>query len=166
MLSDVLSKKSCAECRFCCSFRRCSLWETPVFDDETVSKLSAPNEYGITAEFRGGRTVLDDKYRTDDPEEEVPCPFLDSKKGCVLSGKDKPFDCSIWPLRIMEKGRELVIAFTPTCSALGSEPSEKLKKLVCEDGLGEKIYDFAKTHGYIIKPYKDGFPVIMSRGNF
>lgn len=163
MLSSVLSKKSCAECRFCCSFRRCSLWETPIFDDDSVKKLSVPNEYGITAVFDNGRTVLEDKYKTDNPEEEVPCPFLDTEKGCVLSGEDKPFDCSIWPLRIMEKENELVIAFTPTCSALGKEPSQELIKLVTEDGLGDRIYKFAESHSCIIKPYKEGFPVIMSR---
>ena len=40
MLSSVLSPGECAECRFCCSFRRQSLWETPLFDSETAEKLS------------------------------------------------------------------------------------------------------------------------------
>jgi len=28
MLSKILSRKTCASCKFCCSFRRQSLWET------------------------------------------------------------------------------------------------------------------------------------------
>ena len=39
MLSKVLKKETCAECRFCCSFRRCSLWETPLFSKEVMDSL-------------------------------------------------------------------------------------------------------------------------------
>lgn len=166
MLSEVLSKESCAGCRFCCSFRRCSLWETPLFSDEAIAKLEKENEYGVKGIFKNRHPVLENSYKTDDPEEEVPCTFLDSNKGCILNPEDKPFDCSIWPLRIMKKGNQLVIAFTPTCQALGNTPDAALTELVQEKGLGQKIYEYAKTHQYIIKEYKEGFPVIMSRSKF
>ena len=166
MLSEVLSKENCAECRFCCSFRRCSLWETPLFSDEAVEKLEKANEYGVTGVFKDRQPVLENNYKTDDPEEEVPCTFLDKNKGCILSPEDKPFDCSIWPLRVMEKGSQLVIALTPTCSALGQTPGTALSELVCEKGLGSRIFEYAKTHRYIIKKYKEGYPVIMYRTGF
>ena len=168
MLSKVLSKSSCASCKFCCSFRRQSLWETPLFPQETVDKLSRENEYGVVGEFRMsqtvqgvrfGRLILENNYRTDDPEEEVPCTFLDPQKGCILKGEDKPFDCGIWPLRIMDKNGELVIALTPTCPTIGATPGRNLVDLV-KSGLGEKIYEYAKTHPYIIKEYREGFPII------
>ena len=159
MLSKILSKTSCAACKFCCSFRRQSLWETPLFPPEVAEKLSRENEYGVVGEFRDGQIILGG-YRTDDPEEEVPCTFLDPQKGCILKGEDKPFDCSIWPLRIMNKDGKLVIALTPTCSAIGAVPSKALVELV-QNGLGEKIFEYAQTHPYIIKEYKEGFPVIL-----
>ena len=159
MLSKILSKGSCAACKFCCSFRRQSLWETPLFPPEVAAKLSRENEYGVVGKFRDGQIILGG-YRTDDPEEEVPCTFLDPQKGCILKGEDKPFDCSIWPLRIMNKDGKLVIALTPTCSAIGVEPSKALVELV-QNGLGEKIFEYAKTHPYIIKEYKEGFPIIL-----
>ena len=109
MLSRVLSRSSCAACKFCCSFRRQSLWETPLFPPEVVEKLSKPNEYGVVGEFRNGQIVLG-PYLTAASEEEVQCTFLDPEKGCILKGEDKPFDCSIWPLRIMDKEGELVIS--------------------------------------------------------
>ena len=158
MLSRVLSKQSCAACKFCCSFRRQSLWETPLFPPEVVEKLSKPNEYGVVGEFRDGQIVLGG-YRTDDPEEEVPCTFLDPHKGCILKAEDKPFDCSIWPLRVMDKGGELVIALTPTCPTIGATPRPELVELV-KNGLGAKIFEYAKTHPYIIKEYREGFPII------
>lgn len=171
MLSKILSKSSCATCRFCCSFRRQSLWETPLFPPEVAEKLSRPNEYGVVGEFaqagRDGqnvqdacRLVLENNYRTDDPEEEVPCTFLDPQKGCILNGEDKPFDCSIWPLRIMDKGGKLVIALTPTCPTIGATPRPELIELV-KNGLGAKIFEYAKTHPYIVKEYKEGFLVIL-----
>ena len=159
MLSSILSKKQCANCKFCCSFRRQSLWETPLFPSEVVEKLSQPNEYGVVGEFRDGQIVIDG-YRTTDPEEEVPCPFLDPQKGCILKGKDKPFDCSIWPLRVMRKEGKLVVALTPTCPAIGAVPSVKLKELV-QGGLGETLLEYAKAHPYIVKEYRDGFEVII-----
>ena len=158
MLSRVLSKQSCAACKFCCSFRRQSLWETPLFPPEAVEKLSKPNEYGVVGEFHDGQIVLGG-YRTDDPEEEVPCTFLDPHKGCILKAEDKPFDCSIWPLRVMDKGGELVIALTPTCPTIGAAPRPELVELV-KNGLGAKIFEYAKTHPYIIKEYREGFPII------
>ena len=119
MLSKILSKTSCAACKFCCSFRRQSLWETPLFPPEVAEKLSRENEYVVVGEFtpvqdardtrdareaqNAYRLVLENNYRTDAPEEEVPCTFLNPQKGCILNGEDKPFDCSIWPLRIMNK---------------------------------------------------------------
>jgi hypothetical protein len=96
---------------------------------------------------------------TDDPEEEVPCTFLDPHKGCILKAEDKPFDCSIWPLRVMEKGGELVIALTPTCPTIGAMPRPELVELI-KNGLGAKIFEYAKTHPYIIKEYREGFPII------
>ena len=159
MLSKILSKFSCAACKFCCSFRRQSLWETPLFPPEVAEKLSKPNEYGVVGEFRDGQIVLGG-YRTDDPEEEVPCTFLDPHKGCILKPEDKPFDCSIWPLRIMDKDGELVIALTPTCPSIGAVPSKALAELV-KSSLGDKIFEYTKTHPEIIKEYREGFPIIL-----
>ena len=158
MLSSILSKTTCAACKFCCSFRRQSLWETPLFPPGVAEKLSKPNEYGVVGEFRDGQIILGG-YRTDDSEEEVPCTFLDPQKGCILKAEDKPFDCSIWPLRIMDKGGKLVIALTPTCPAIGAVPNQALIDLVKND-LGEHIFEYAKTHPYIIKEYREGFPVV------
>ena len=173
MLSKILSRKTCAACKFCCSFRRQSLWETPLFSPEIVEKLQKTNEYGIVGEFAPAsgdardahesqnayRLVLENNYRTDDPEEEVACTFLDPHKGCILKAEDKPFDCSIWPLRIMDKGGKLVIALTPTCPSIGAVPNQALIDLV-KNGLGEQIFEYAKTHPYIVKEYRESFPVV------
>ena len=169
MLSKVLSKESCANCRFCCSFRRQSLWELPRLPLGFTEKYKTDTDGNpIKYEFGEDRgkgfavTDLTGKYKTDDPEEEVKCPFLDEKRGCILPSDDKPFDCSIWPLRYMEMpdGKKCV-ALTPTCPEINKVPVERMKELT-DEGLGGKIAEYAGSHPYMIKEYREGFPVLWS----
>lgn len=158
MLSSVLSRSDCANCRFCCSFRRKSLWETPLFDAETVEKLT---ELYPDAHFkpRGDAYTIDidDKYTTDDSEEEALCPF--NKSGCILGSDLKPFDCSIWPLRVMRYNGGLAICLTPTCPVISKKPLSVMKDLASGE-VGDRIADFAKSHPFIIKDYREGFEIL------
>ncbi|MBQ9483625.1 MAG: hypothetical protein IJU82_05470 [Ruminiclostridium sp.] len=158
MLKTVLSPAECADCRFCCSFRRQSLWETPLFDGESMKRLSALYPEARFKPRGGVFTIdIDDCYKTDDPEEEALCPF--NKNGCILSGDDKPFDCSIWPLRVMRHGDKLAVCLTPTCPMISAKPLDVMRTLVSGE-TGDKIIDYAKTHPWIVKEYKEGFPVL------
>lgn len=167
MLSEVLSKQSCAECGFCCSFRRQSLWELPrvpvSFTEKYKSGITGePVEYtfGEQDGIPFAVTELHGRYLTDDPEEEVLCPFLDPHRGCTLPPEDKPFDCSIWPLRYMRMpDGELKVCLTPTCPEINQVPEARMRRLV-EQGLGSRIAAYAREHPFIIKPYKPGFPIL------
>lgn len=164
MLSEVLKKSTCADCGFCCSFRRTSLWETPLFSQEFIKKYETKENAFNIEEMQDkvyGRMKLSDRYETEAAEEEIPCFYLDKTKGCMLTEKDKPLDCKIWPLRIMKKDNELVIALTPTCPAINSVGEERMKKLV-ENGLGDYIYEEALKMPYMIKEYREGFPILKS----
>ena len=99
---------------------------------------------------------LSDKYKTDDSEEEVSCPFLDSTKGCILPRDLKPFDCSIWPLRVVRSDDNIKVVLTPTCSAINKIELSDVKKFVKEE-LEEKILIYAKSHPEIIKDDSDFF---------
>ncbi len=161
MLSSILSKKECADCRFCCSFRRQSLWETPLIDSETADIIMKKYKNAVLKNAEQNSYTIDiaSDYKTTDEQEEAPCPFLDSGKGCVLDDSLKPFDCKIWPLRIMNKDGELVIALTPTCPSINKQPIENVVSLV-KSGLDKTIFDYARLHPDIIKDYHEGFPVI------
>ena len=157
MLSSILKKSDCASCKFCCSFRRQSLWETPVFTKDSVEQLkSIFPDVKFRSVGNSSMTVeLSDCYTTDNPEEEAPCPFLDTSKGCVLPLELKPFDCSIWPFRaVYIKQKEISVALTPTCPAINKVAREKIR-LLLESGLGQKIIDYAKEHPDIIKESTD-----------
>ncbi|MDD7417839.1 MAG: hypothetical protein SPI86_00170 [Treponemataceae bacterium] len=106
MLSKILSKEQCAQCKFCCSFRRQSLWESPF--------------------------VPSCNYKTQDPSEEIPCDYLDKKQGCTLSQEKKPFDCKIWPFRVMEDTDGIFITMATTCPALNNTPEETIVSFLSE----------------------------------
>ena len=155
MLSPILSKSACAACKFCCSFRRTSLWETPVFPAADLAKMK---ELNPDARFRpagsSGKSYTFDltgSYHTQDPDEEAPCPFLDPNHGCTLPSDLKPFECKIWPLRaVRQPDASLAVALTPTCPAINKVPEEKVRDLAAS-GLGQQILDYAADHPDIIK---------------
>ena len=175
MLSKILSKSDCASCKFCCSFRRQSLWETPIFTFDDVEKLQKLYP-GVKFKPTGKSSFTFDisqNYKTQNPEEEAACPFLDSKKGCVLPPELKPFDCSIWPLRAVRvpitnqndnkisaensnESSKIKVALTPTCPAINKVPLQSVKNLVNE-GLGQKILESAAKNPDMIKEFSDFF---------
>ena len=162
MLSSILDKSTCAACKFCCSFRRTSLWETPVFPAADLEKLRALNPQ---ARFRqAGKDSytfdLTASYKTTDAAEEAPCPFLDPSRGCTLPPELKPFECKIWPLRAVRTPEtagtsenletSISVALTPTCPAINKVPPEQVRDLATS-GLGQKILNYAGSHPDIIK---------------
>ena len=179
MLSSILKKESCAACRFCCAFRRQSLWEVPIFtkeNKEAIEKNSSldasvliPVSDGLFGDAKGDfadslsdyfRYELFDSYQTEDPEEEAPCPYLDSKTGCVLNEDEKPWDCKIWPLRVMRKeDGEIVVALTPTCPSVNQLDMETIKEFV-NDEFKEKLLSYAKEHPFLVKEYREDFPIL------
>ena len=171
MLSSILAKSDCAACKFCCSFRRTSLWETPIFPEADLPALKElfPNAKFRPAGASGSSYTFDisNNYKTDDPNEEALCPFLDPSHGCALPAELKPFDCKIWPLRVVSMGKQtesesarLAVALTPTCPAINKVPLQKVRDLAAS-GLGKTILDYAATHPDMVKEYSDFLSTIV-----
>ena len=159
MLSSILSRSDCAKCRFCCSFRRTSLWETPRFEPQLLERLR--RDYP-EAKFRKVSTLagkdswtidLSGRYKTDDPDEEVLC-WFNHGKGCIL-GEDEPFDCKTWPVQLMDKDGELVIVLTPTCPVVSPKPIEEVRALV-DSGLAKKMLEYASRFPEYVRDYYEG----------
>ena len=165
MLSSLLSKKECAACKFCCSFRRQSLWETPLFDEKTKETLEKkyPNAKFKPSGNSSFTIFLEHCYKTDNSEEEAPCPFLDTTKGCVLNKDEKPFDCSIWPLRVCKNDSGLFIVLENTCPTLSKKQAEVCALL--KTGLAKKIILRAQSQPDMIKEFKKDFAVVY-KGHF
>lgn len=153
---SILSAEDCAKCEFCCSFRRQSLVFTPFFEKEKVDEIHTLfPEVRFKTRENGKLTIdIDHMYRTDDSEEEALCPF--NKVGCILPEHLKPFDCKLWPFRIMRKrdGNGLVLALAPTCPRIRKDSPEFRK--VAESAAKEAA-EYAKVHPEIIIEYSDEF---------
>ena len=155
MLKKILSGEACAKCRLCCIFDRYDVWETPVFDEATVKRITAERPEAGFVRKDGG---FISKIGPLDDEQLFSCPAL-TPNGCML-GDDKPFDCRIWPYRIMEVGRRRAITIASICDELYNRPLSQLVGFL-KEGLAEEIFRYADAHPEIVKPYYEGYPVLM-----
>ena len=101
-------------------------------------------------------------YKTNNPDEEAQCPFLDTSNGCLLPPELKPFDCSIWPFRAVRvDDNNISVALTPTCPAINKVAREKIISLL-DSGLRKKILEYADSNPDIIKENSEFFLVLPS----
>ena len=155
MLKNILSPAECADCRLCCSFDRYDLWETPVIYEEMKNSLK---ELYPSLEFISrGKSFL---FRMEESENGLYyCPML-TDTGCML-GDSKPFDCRIWPYRIMDLNGTLVISIASICDAMYGRPLRRLVEEL-DRGLADIIFEEAAKHPDIIKEYQDGYPILKA----
>ncbi|MDE5763551.1 MAG: hypothetical protein K2N49_00095 [Ruminococcus sp.] len=155
MIKEILSGKTCAECRMCCIFDRYDIWETPVFTEEIKNKVL---EYVPDAPFAkvGTGYMLNAGEITDG--QIYSCPAL-TENGCIL-GDGKPFDCRIWPFRVMNRDGIRVIAVSSLCDEVHNQTHEKLRNFL-KKGLAEKIFSYADKYPETVKPYYDNYTVIF-----
>lgn len=158
MLSKILSREECAKCRICCEFDDDDLWETPIICDDTIEKvldINPAQEFSET-EFNGNKLRLLKLQKENDI---YTCSMLDKSKGCMLGSENKPFDCKIWPLRVMKKDEKTVIALSPVCPIVAAKPIEDIK-CVAKD-LSERIFSQAKLYPEIVKNYIEGYKILI-----
>lgn len=155
MLKKILDGKVCAECRLCCIFDRYDVWETPVFTEEIRNKIIKYRPGTRFVEKDGGYIFRVEEF---DKDGLFSCPAL-TDKGCIL-GDEKPFDCRIWPYRIMEVGGRRAITIASICEEMYDRPLSQLVEFL-KEGLAEKIFSYAVEHPEIVKPYYEGYPVLM-----
>jgi hypothetical protein len=159
MLKEVLSPDDCAVCGFCCSFRRQSLNLTPCFAKETLGEIRRLYPEARFRDLPNGAVTIDisDNYRTNDSEEEALCPF--NRKGCILPGHLKPFDCELWPFRLMRGEDCLMLALVPTCPHIKKNDGEKLRAAALS--AAKAAVKYAETVPEIVIDYRADYEVIL-----
>lgn len=157
MLKKILLPETCAECRLCCVFDRTDIWEVPVLTKENAENVRKILPDAEIAEKNSEYTFSVPELQGD---ELFKCPAL-SCTGCRLSREEMPFDCRIWPFRIMhsENGK-CVIAVSELCKGVGEYSDEQLRDFL-NDGLGEMCFQFAEKHPEHIKPMAQGYRIIL-----
>lgn len=154
MLKKILSPASCAECRWCCQFDENDIWEMPVLPDNTVAKIKVELP-GAPLKTTGGACRFDAHIN---PESGLAtCPAL-TAAGCML-GDDKPFDCKIWPFRVMRLCERTAIVMSLGCPALSRLSLSAVKKFL-DEGFAEAVFEYAAKNPAIVTDYRDGFIVL------
>lgn len=131
MLSPILSKDFCSTCKYCCVYDSSDFWEIPE---------SIRNDFDEKIDWVA--------------EGEVVCPHLDARSGCRLSAKEKPFECAIWPFRIMTKENRIIMAVAKTCKGMQAHSMEELRQFAYEN-LREPANAYLKAHPQVVKPFAD-----------
>jgi hypothetical protein len=156
-LSDLLTPQDCAECRLCCWFSQYEIWETPAICDElkTIIEEKFPKTRFIQ---RDGYSQIDlNPLKTDTGGEYYACSML-TETGCAL-GSDKPFECSVWPYRIMRLDDKYIISVSALCKPMTAHSLETIIKTL-DNGLEAALVDYAAKNPAMIKNYADGYPII------
>lgn len=159
MLGELLSKEECAQCRLCCTFDSYDLLDTPLITPDMRERIAAvlPQQRFIT---KGSCSLL--RLERDSDEDIYPCSLLDKSRGCIL-GDGKPFECRIWPLRVMIKNGGRVIALSTVCPVVSKKPAELISE-VCRR-IAPEIFCYADRFPELVKPYNDGFPIIAEENS-
>lgn len=153
MLKTILSGETCAACRNCCIFEEYSTWELPTFSKVTAARLADRPEYQTAP--AGDRVRITLPY--DETHAAQPCPFLDPHSGCTLPAEEKPFACSLWPVRVMqENGGEPFLALYDGCPGVPAEKLPALRDLL-DSGLRDRIAAEAEQDPSMILPYHDNY---------
>lgn len=154
MLTDILSRSQCAECRVCCVFDRSDVWEMPLITPELaeILKTDYPDIKLKKLSENASCQVTNAEF---DKEGLCSCPLL-TEKGCAL-GENKPFDCRIWPFRVMRKGNLLLLTLSPVCESVSSLSVKKVSEFVPE--IAPKILEEVKRNPEMVKEYIEGYPV-------
>lgn len=153
MLSKILSSKKCASCCNCCVFHEESRWEAPVAAKEQAEKIKEKLHNESAVSLCGNRYLLQTVPRESLPfegAEPFRCAALDEESGCLLGPEEKPFDCSLWPLRVMRKNNKLFITIARGCSSVDDAFIQKVHILL-EEGLQQRILEEINKNPDIIK---------------
>lgn len=153
MLKEILDPASCGKCRVCCGFDESDKWEIPLIFSELREEVE--KKLGVSLRKRGGEFVFDMEF---DGDNVVYCPAL-GENGCSL-GELKPFDCLIWPFRVNSLGDRRVITVSPVCGTVSELPLKTLSDFIGKDGFSQKLFQTAREHPDMVKPYIDGYPIL------
>lgn len=149
MLRKILSPETCAACRLCCGFDCTDTWEFPVLPQETVEAM---HRMGVSPKLVPAgeeQTFAAPPLRG---EELFFCPML-CETGCTM-GAEKPFDCKVWPFRMMrDLAGNVRVAVAGYCPGMKRYTDEQLETFLAEEGLGKLLLAYAAEHPAHVKPY-------------
>lgn len=157
MVKAILPPEKCMHCKGCCYFDSTDIYEVPDILSELADYIV--RNYSDTRLIKCGEI-----YRFEFPEnlkegEIFTCPML-SEKGCVL-GDNKPFDCKIYPFRIMnDKNGKCHVAVSNYCGGIKELGIEEMREFLLSSGLYTKIMDYKAINPGSVLEYTQEYKIV------
>lgn len=163
MLTHIFTPADCARCKLCCNFCRSSAWETPALEPRLAQHLQT---HGVPLEQRAdGACTFHLHFVSTDPQECANCPVLDPEKGCSLPREQRPFECRIWPLRLMHGPlQQTVLGLYQACPALTPDVRQKL---IAEatGPLLPSLLAYARQYPLAVRPMHPAYDIVWQPSN-
>ena len=162
MLTHIFNSATCARCRLCCNFCSASAWETPFLEEALCRKLQ---ERGIPLSTReNGSHSFALSFQTDSAEETADCPLLDPASGCTLPRDERPFECRVWPLRLMRtQDGVLCIGCYTACPALSQPDAFAQLSAFATGELLPVLLDYAQRFPLSVRPVHPAYTILWKQ---
>lgn len=159
MLTSIFTPDQCASCKLCCNFHHCSAWETPFLEPALAEQLQ--RTFHVELFRRPDNSLTFRLPFTSQSEDAIAnCPMLDTASGCRLPRDQRPFECRIWPLRVMRRtSGEAVLGCYMDCPALDRATAERLVNYA-QHTLRPLIIDYARHYPQTIRPCDPHYRII------
>ncbi len=159
MLTRIFTPETCATCKLCCNFERSSAWETPFLDDEILPALQRLN---VPLQKKpDGSLGVALHFHSNHPQETCNCPLLDPLSGCTLPREIRPFECRVWPLRMMydEQGNHCLACYKH-CPALAEPEKMNLLTQYAKETLLPLMRQYAETYPQSVRPFHPRYDIL------
>ena len=143
MLSGLLEKEECKNCKYCCGFDKSDFWETPAFSEKAVEEIRKSKPETCFTKY--GNMY---KWTAGDFEGIKECPAL-TENGCSLGNEEKPFECRIWPFRLMME-----------------KPIGKIRNFLYNKLDPAFLFGMAEKYPEIVKDYDGSYCLLMTESNY
>ncbi|MBQ8906636.1 MAG: hypothetical protein IJY85_09765 [Ruminococcus sp.] len=158
MLQPLLLPHDCASCRLCCSFDDSDLWELPLMTAKTAEQVAQLSPQSVL-EPCGSGFIPVPRAQEWDEKGLYRCPAL-GENGCRLPREERPFECLVWPFRVMERDGAYIICVSELCAPICRHPRERLLEKL-RGGLAERMFRYAQAYPASVKPFAEGYTVLM-----
>lgn len=161
MLSGLLEKEECKNCKYCCGFDKSDFWETPAFSEKAVEEIRKSKPETCFTKY--GNIY---KWTAGDFEGIKECPAL-TENGCSLGDEEKPFECRIWPFRLMRlSDNSLCIAVSSDCRTMMEKPVGKIRNFLYDKLDPAFLFGMAEKYPEIVKDYDGSYCLLMTESNY
>lgn len=158
MLQPILTPQDCAACKLCCSFDRTDLWELPLMTAETADAVRKLAPHCTLAALEQGflPTPREEEW---DAEGLYACPAL-GEAGCRLPREARPFECLVWPFRVMEQDGVRILCVAQLCAPVQNRDRAVLIEKL-RGGLADEMFRYAAQYPESVKPFAEGYTALL-----